>query len=324
MEIYETEHLPVPERLELLREHMSRVVGPVEITSADPPRFHIRSRVLAMGAVRVSALALTGSCGLRRTPEMISRSDPEMFQLVLPVHGDAAVTQERRCARLRPYELTLYGTSRPYHLATVSDQETRGFMVEFPRALVPLPPERIERLTATPLPGHEGVGALLPGFLTRLTTDAGQYGPCTLSRLGTTFTDLITSLLAAHLDSRSAVPPEARQRTLLLSVHAFIQRHLADERLCPSMIATAHGISLRQLHRLFEDEDVTVSGWIRAQRLERCRRDLADPALRDRAAHAVAARWGFAAPPHFTRAFQSAYGISPSAYRRLALQEAHA
>ncbi|MFC4530101.1 helix-turn-helix domain-containing protein [Sphaerisporangium dianthi] len=322
MEIYQTAHLPVPERFELLREHMSRVVGTVEIISADPPRFRLRSRVLTMGAVRVSSLAVTSSCGLRRTPAMIRRSDPEMFQLVLPVRGDAAVTQEHRCAKLRPYELAFYDTSRPYQVATVSEGETRGFLMEFPRALIPLPPKKIERLTVTTLPGHEGVGALLSDFLARLTTGPGQYGTCTLARLGTTLTDLVTSLLAAHLDARPAVPPDVHQRTLLLTVHAFIQRHLADERLSPAMVAAAHGISLRHLHRLFEQEDATVAGWIRAQRLERCRRDLADPALCDRTVHSVAARWGFATPPHFTRAFQSAYGMPPSAYRRLALQRA--
>ncbi|GGL20242.1 hypothetical protein Sme01_23520 [Sphaerisporangium melleum] len=321
METYQIDHLPVDERFELLRGEMSRVVGEVEITSTDPAGFSLRSRVMSLGAVRATSLAVTSTCGLQRTPKMIRRSDPEMMQLVLPVQGGATVTQDRRSTELRPYELTLYGTSRPYRVATLSATETRGFMVEFPRRLLPVPPRKIEALTATTLPAREGVGGLLRDFLTRLTTCDGDFSTATLARLGTSLIDLVTLLLTTHLDSHAAPPAEPHRRTLLLRVHAFIQHHLADPDLSPGAIATAHGISLRQLHRLFENEKATVAGWIRAQRLERCRRELADPSLRDRPVHLVATRWGFLSAPHFTRAFQSTYGMPPSAYRNLVLSE---
>jgi AraC-like DNA-binding protein len=40
------------------------------------------------------------------------------------------------------------------------------------------------------------------------------------------------------------------------------------------------------------------------------------PALADTPIHVVAARWGFPRAAEFTRAFRSAYGISPSEHRR--------
>ncbi|MEV6993119.1 helix-turn-helix domain-containing protein [Streptomyces sp. NPDC093228] len=80
----------------------------------------------------------------------------------------------------------------------------------------------------------------------------------------------------------------------------------------PGAIAAAHNISLRSLHRLFQEQNLTVAGWIRARRLERCRRD-------DRPARAIAARWGFADPAHFNRAFRAAYGMPPGDYRHRAL-----
>ncbi|MFB6784621.1 helix-turn-helix domain-containing protein, partial [Streptomyces sp. NPDC056352] len=84
----------------------------------------------------------------------------------------------------------------------------------------------------------------------------------------------------------------------------------------PGAIAAAHNISLRSLHRLFQDQDLTVAGWIRARRLERCRRDLADPLLHSRPVRAIAACWGFTDPTtHFSRAFRAAYGMPPGDYR---------
>jgi AraC-like DNA-binding protein len=90
---------------------------------------------------------------------------------------------------------------------------------------------------------------------------------------------------------------------------------LADPDLSPASIAAAHHISVRSLHRLFQDHEETVAAWIRERRLERCRRDLADPRLSDHPAHAIGRKWGFADPAHFSRAFRATHGLSPSAYR---------
>jgi AraC-like DNA-binding protein len=61
-----------------------------------------------------------------------------------------------------------------------------------------------------------------------------------------------------------------------------------------------------------------VAGWVRQRRLERCRRDLLDPASAARPVSAVAARWGLVNAAHFSRAFRAAYGLSPVEYRAMA------
>ena len=81
-------------------------------------------------------------------------------------------------------------------------------------------------------------------------------------------------------------------------------------------MAAAQHVSTRTLHAAFHDDQSTVGSWIRARRLERCRRDLSDPALAARPVHAIGARWAFPSAAHFCRAFETAYGTSPSAYRR--------
>ena len=114
------------------------------------------------------------------------------------------------------------------------------------------------------------------------------------------------------------MPPETRQRALLQRSHAFVEQRLGDPELTPATIAGAHYISVRYLYRLFEGEPAGVAGWVRQRRLERCRRDLLDPALAARPVSAIAARWGLANASHFSRAFRAAYGLSPVEYRALA------
>jgi AraC-like DNA-binding protein len=102
----------------------------------------------------------------------------------------------------------------------------------------------------------------------------------------------------------------------MLNIKAYIEANLGNPDLGPEEIARASFISTRYLHKLFESEGTSVCRWIRSARLERCRRDLADPALRGRTILEVASRWGLTGPQHFSRLFRAAYGCSPSDYRR--------
>lgn len=88
-----------------------------------------------------------------------------------------------------------------------------------------------------------------------------------------------------------------------MRVQAFIERNLGDVALSPSRIAAAHAISTRYLQKLFEEQGLSVANWIRRRRLERCRRDLADPAQDGLPVRVIATRWGFTSESHFNRIF---------------------
>ncbi len=75
-------------------------------------------------------------------------------------------------------------------------------------------------------------------------------------------------------------------------------------------------MSVRYVHKLFQDEDMSVSRWINHKRLEACREDLARPATAGSTVGEIARRWGFVSPAHFSRSFRAAYGLSPGEWRR--------
>jgi AraC-like DNA-binding protein len=113
-----------------------------------------------------------------------------------------------------------------------------------------------------------------------------------------------------------AFAPKRSRAEIFLNVESFIEANLGDPLLDPEDIARASFISTRYLHKLFEVEGTSVCSWIRTLRIERCRRDLLDPALADQTILAIASRWGLPGAQHFCRLFRSAYGCSPSEYRR--------
>nr|WP_329190746.1 helix-turn-helix transcriptional regulator [Actinacidiphila glaucinigra] len=69
----------------------------------------------------------------------------------------------------------------------------------------------------------------------------------------------------------------------------------------PATIAATHRMSVRYVHKLFQDEDMSVSRWINHKRLEACREDLARPATAGSTVGEIARRWGFVSPAHFSR-----------------------
>jgi len=194
--------------------------------------------------------------------------------------------------------------------------------VMFPRALLPLRPDEVAQLTAVRIPGDQGTAALVSSLARQAAGRLDDYDPAEGARLGTAMVDLLTVALAARLDRDRSVEPDTYQRALLLCVHAFIEQRLGDPRLSPATVAAAHHVSVPYLYKLFETEQTGVAGWIRRRRLERCRRDLLDPALRSRPVSAIAARWGMLNAAHFSRSFRAAYGVPPVEYRQLTTHRA--
>ena len=242
-----------------------------------------------VSAVRCPALSLTGGS-----------AGP--YHLALLLAGELVLDQEGRSARAGRGDLVLLDGGRPFRLAFTAPRNT------VVTAHLPVVPGDPRQCVARTLSGREGLGALIAGLLTRLARDTTPYRSAEERRLGVA----VLELSGALLDSGHS---EAVPEPLLPRVQAYVLQHLGDGRLTPDDVAAAHHISTRYLHRLFQRQGLTVAAWIKAQRLERCRRDLADPRLAHLPVHVVAARWGFAQPADFSRAFRTAYGISPSCFR---------
>lgn len=218
------------------------------------------------------------------------------------------------------YQIQVFDSSRDVEVNCTNGTELfSGIGIEVPKRLLHLPQNSMDRLFARGMSGREGFGALLVQFLTQVVSDTSCYLPSDGPRLGTVVVDLLSSLFAHTLEADRALPPETRTRSLVLRIRAHVQRNLHDPRLTPTTIAAAHNISISYLHRLFQGEHETIAAWIRHQRLERARRDLADPAMASTTVHAIAARWGFVRAADFTRAFRTTYGLPPRDYRQQVL-----
>jgi AraC-like DNA-binding protein len=105
--------------------------------------------------------------------------------------------------------------------------------------------------------------------------------------------------------------------TLGTRIMAFVQQNLTDPGLSPEQIAREHHIPVRQLYKLWMHNELSLSEWIMNERLEGARRAPAAPAAMTATIGAIARRWGFTDPTHFSRRFRGAYGLLPREWRRL-------
>jgi AraC-like DNA-binding protein len=169
---------------------------------------------------------------------------------------------------------------------------------------------RVADPAAGPLAGATRPGRERYRLVVRM--DAGESGP----RAITVELDVLTTTAAERPADRADALPDVRHGDLVRRIHAYINSHLGDPGLSPAVVAAAHHISLRYLHKLFEPEPRGVAGLIRQRRLERCRGELLDPARADRPVAGIAARWGFSSAAHFSRVFRDAYGMPPGEFRR--------
>jgi AraC-like DNA-binding protein len=132
--------------------------------------------------------------------------------------------------------------------------------------------------------------------------------------------ELIRALITTHLPDPS-LARESLDSTLELRIMQYVRAHLADHDLSAASIARQHSISVRHLYATLARSGIVLGDWIRAHRLEECRRDLAKPGAKRLTIGAVGRRWGFADATHFGRVFKEAYGMSPRAWRELRQQD---
>lgn len=278
---------------------------PLAVSVERPDAFWSRLRATVAGGVLLSEIAATPHA-VHRTPALIAAGGRRYHKLSLQVAGSSMLVQDDREAMLRPGDMALYDSHRPYTL--VNGPGFRSVVLMVDQQALGLPREAVAQLTAVRL--SSPVSEVAAPFLADVASRLGEVSHAAAARLLHHAVDLVATACASLLDA--APHPHA---ALAAQVRAYVEDHLGEADLGPASIAAAHYVSTRHLQGVFHEQGTTVSGWVRERRLERARRDLLDPLQDERPVAVIAARWGFADPAHFSRVFRAAHGTSPSRLR---------
>lgn len=302
----------VVDEVDAFEQAASAAFAPMRVRPLTDEPFVASFEEAVAGPVRVTRIAGPPSV-VAREAMLIGSSDPDLVKVALHVRGRAGVEQDGRQSILRPGDLVNYVTVRPYELHFWEPFET--IVLGVPRGLLGAHADNLSGRTAIAVPTDRGprqvVGALF-------TTLADQIEVCTLgesSRGKEYLADALVSMVIAELVETA---PARAGDDLADRVLAHCLAHLSDPGLSVESIAQSHHVSVRYLHKVFEPMGLTLSAWIRSQRLARIRRELSDPTLADRTVAAIAARWGVYNAAHLSRALKAEFGMTAAEIRATA------
>ncbi|MFI6151965.1 helix-turn-helix domain-containing protein [Kitasatospora sp. NPDC051170] len=305
--VLDTARVPSADRAEYWHEAVSHTFIPLDVTLLGDAPAPATITSHSLGAVQVS-LVQAGPQRVERSAGLIARGGEDHLTLALQHRGTARLSQDGHQVELGPGTFAISDAGRPFAKELPEPFLFTAF--HWPRTAGGLTEEDLRVLTATPFSTRDDTARLVAGYLECLSRAAASMEPALASWLAVTALDLLAVL--AH-ERRGCSVPEAPEAALatLARVKDHILRHLGDPDLSPERIAAAHYVSVRHLHKLFRYEGVTVARWIQRHRLDMARRDLARPTPNRPSVAAVATRWGFVSPSHFSRTFRAAYGTSP-------------
>lgn len=295
---------------------VSEQLMPLSIDTAADESFEASVVTGSFSGVRL-AVVRTGPHVAERTERLAAAGDPH-YWLGLQVVGTSTVEQAGNRSTLEPGDFALYDSSMPYRRAFPGYSET--FVAIIPQQLIALPPSALARISGLRIGPDPGLGAIVSQFLTAVAANLQQIDSARGASTVHALIELITSTFAEKFDVVAPLP-STRHLDQVMEIRAWIMARLGDAELSPDVIARAHFISTRQLHVLFREQGTTVGTWIRERRLDMARRELETPGD-ESDIRSIAHRWGFSDPAYFARAFRTAYGVAPRAYRRRSARRA--
>ncbi|MFE2823386.1 helix-turn-helix domain-containing protein [Streptomyces sp. NPDC059271] len=221
-------------------------------------------------------------------------AEPSVF-VGLQMRGTSVVTDHERQMFLQAGDIVLVETAaRPASSAG-----------EWPRPH--------GRITAVKLSQRHPVADLTEHYVRRLAAqpvDDAHGNPSESAGL-----EVLRAAISAHLQGNRDAR-ETLQATLIARILGYVRHNLGDPQLCAAKIAAAQHISVRYLYKLLACEGISLTSWIRTQRLEECSRELQAPSAVNVTIEAVARKWGFVDMSNFSRVFKAAYGVPPRQWRK--------
>ncbi|SDS97163.1 helix-turn-helix domain-containing protein [Actinoplanes derwentensis] len=254
------------------------------------------------------------------TPESVctglaDAADGRNLAVKVMIRGRTRIEQGRGDAELGPADLVLLDPTRAVRFESTAAAHVT---VLVPRRELRIRPAQIDRLIGKRIDGRHGPGALVSVLARESARSASEFRSATGFRSASEFREVealrsaaaVIELIAVALEARLGDEQPAPDEWLRNRIAGYIEARLADPDLSPLGIAAAHHISVRRLHKLFEDQPLTVAALIRRRRLERCRAELTGG---ERTVTAVAARWGFSDATHFSKLFKTTFGYTARA-----------
>jgi AraC-like DNA-binding protein len=267
--------------------------------------------------VRIQRVAVTHGLQSQRTRQLLADGNDDLV-LNIQQAGDTCVSQ---CGRQSTAPVGTAILTSNADVSTISfPASTRFTSIALPRRLMSTLAPGAEDALARPTQLNAPVVPMLLNYLDLVVAREALQAP-ELRRIATThIQDLCALAIGASRDAVEIAKGRGLRAARLLALKADIAANLTNGRLSADVLAKRHRMTARYVHRLFESEGVTLSHFVRAARLARVYRNLANPQYAGHTIGALAFEAGFTDLSTFNREFRRHYGMTPSDLRAASMR----
>lgn len=283
---------------------INQICGPF---TAEPleTEFYGDIRKMCGGALDMSRVNICGAQLLRGQSEIRRCATPEFF-CVFQLGGESRVEQAGNCSLLNAGDIVLIDSALPFRFSYGVKSQQISLILHRPVIERTLNLSGIELGVRIPARSHIACVA------NRLIAEAAQYDSLDHEEGAAIVDSLIMLIRPSVIRSVGEQSPQDRA---FLRAASYIRDNIAEPELNVKMVAEATGASVRSLYRTFAARTLTVSSYIKTQRLEMCA-DYLQKARGRLNLTEVGYRFGFASPSAFSTAFRQHFGITPTSYRQ--------
>jgi AraC family transcriptional regulator, positive regulator of tynA and feaB len=171
-----------------------------------------------------------------------------------------------------------------------------------------------EELHGTMISARSPLGSLASSYFLSLATRVGQLSNPNRRLVMENFLQLL-SIAMEHTDPIGNSCMEVIQTSIAMQIKEFILCNLANQELCPELIAAKFRISQRYLYNIFNAEQTTPCQFILDERLNSARQQLLNQGSQRKNVSEIAFDAGFNNVSHFCRQFKRKFQATPSELR---------
>jgi AraC-like DNA-binding protein len=310
LQLFSTESLPVSDRIDAWQWNAQQICGDCRI---ELPRasFHGSIEARHLGAIRLTRFS-SSPLSFWKWPLDMAAPERQVCIVITQLAGARRYVQNGTEVLLQPGDSTVIDAGRPW--SSSCQTECMRLYLRAPRWLMEERLQTREIPIAQKISGTNRTGATLSRLSESLYDEAGSMQEDeSVAALDTYFQTLAACIGHGAAGAESGTP-------LLSAILQYLETHLADPSLAPNQVALTMEISLRHLHRVFAATGTTIGDYVRARRLEHCRKDMLNPRLRAKTITEIAFFWGFSDAAHFSHTFRKRFGVSAREYRAAQLQ----
>ena len=310
---FSTDDLPPRDREQFWLEVVAKQLMKLSFNDrADPTTFRGRLDARLAGRFTLYEFQTT----YRAEAGQVRKHTSDKFALcrVLSEEVYVASTTHARTTEIRLHPGDIGVSSGEFPTLVTKEGEARGHGIVIPGAVL-APLLAGGRLTApVGIPAGSPLGSLLGAAFDAAVAQVPLLSPDLGDAVVQNLCGLVALACGASDEGRWS-GRESLRAARLEAAKRYIDQHLAEPWLTPASAAAALGISLRQLHLLFEPTGLGFAQYVTQRRLLQCRAVLTSPTGISRSVADIAFGWGFNSLATFYRAFERQFGVSPAALR---------